>query len=411
MSDLLSADVAIVGAGPAGTRAAYLLARAGARVTVFDGSHPREKPCGGGVTGRALALVADAIDVRVLDAIVVDGAQFAGDGSSSPAMVSLTARGASAESDLIVMSRQAFDRALLEAAIAAGAKHVAARVTNVAVERDCVRLDTGGRQGRVPFVIGADGANSLVRRRLSRPFARAQLSTATGFFAHGMSSSSIAIKFTVNPAGYLWSFPRPDHLAIGACAQAHETSVQVLRDVTTRWMDEAQLASGARLERYAWPIPSLGPADFAAERPAGSRWMLVGDAGGLVDPITREGIFFALRSGELAAKTLQRDAPRPDMSYAGALRREIYPELARAARLKEGFFRGRFIRLVIDALHRSPAVRGVMADLVAGRQPYATLKRRLVTTFELGLAWQLLRLELGFASSPARDDLDVMKDL
>ena len=55
-------DVAIVGAGPAGARAACVLARHGARVTIFDASHPREKPCGGGVTGRALALVADAID-------------------------------------------------------------------------------------------------------------------------------------------------------------------------------------------------------------------------------------------------------------------------------------------------------------------------------------------------------------
>src|SRR5206468_12819501 len=53
-------DVAIVGAGPAGARAAWTLARAGARVTIFDPSHPREKPCGGGVTGRALTLVADA---------------------------------------------------------------------------------------------------------------------------------------------------------------------------------------------------------------------------------------------------------------------------------------------------------------------------------------------------------------
>ena len=69
-------DVAIVGAGPAGARAAYLLARRGVRVTIFDGSHPREKPCGGGVTGRALALVADAVDPATFPCTAIRSARF-----------------------------------------------------------------------------------------------------------------------------------------------------------------------------------------------------------------------------------------------------------------------------------------------------------------------------------------------
>src|ERR1700704_2117568 len=69
-------DVAIVGAGPAGAGAAYVPARRGARVTIFGGSHPREKPCGGGVTGRALALVADAIDPDACPRTVIRSARF-----------------------------------------------------------------------------------------------------------------------------------------------------------------------------------------------------------------------------------------------------------------------------------------------------------------------------------------------
>src|SRR3954468_17685254 len=64
-------DVAVVGAGPAGAWVARCLARSGARVAIFDASHPREKPCGGGVTGRALALVGDAIDAGALAQTVV----------------------------------------------------------------------------------------------------------------------------------------------------------------------------------------------------------------------------------------------------------------------------------------------------------------------------------------------------
>ena len=122
--------------------------------------------------------------------------------------------------------------------------------------------------------------------------------------------------------------------------------------------------------------------------------MLVGDAAGLVDPITREGIFFALRSAQLAVDTLAEDRD-PAARYHAALSDDIYPELSRAARVKGNFFRGPFTRLLIDALDRSEPVRAIMRDLVAGTQPYRTLRSRLIGTFEVGLAWELLRLQIG----------------
>src|SRR5438477_7527931 len=109
-------DVAIVGAGPAGVRAAYVLARRGARVTIFDGSHPREKPCGGGVTGRALALVADAIDASRLPSVVIRSARFTDAMRSDRAVVPLDATA------LIVASRAQFDAMLVASAVRAGAE-------------------------------------------------------------------------------------------------------------------------------------------------------------------------------------------------------------------------------------------------------------------------------------------------
>ena len=116
--------------------------------------------------------------------------------------------------------------------------------------------------------------------------------------------------------------------------------------------------------------------------------MLLGDAAGLVDPITREGIFFALESGSHAAASLS--AADPMREYDARVRDGVHPELRRAARLKEAFFRPRFTRLLIDALESSSAIRGVMIDLIAGRQPYATLKRRLLGTLEFGVMARLL---------------------
>ena len=226
-----------------------------------------------------------------------------------------------------------------------------------------------------------------------RAFSRSELSIATGCFAHGVTSDEIAIEFLAEPSGYIWSFPRSDHLAIGVCAQADQTTVRVLQGIADRWTHDNGSGGGTRLERYSWPIPSLDVPSLERQRFAGDRWLLAGDAAGLVDPITREGIFFALRSGEIAADAIAggRDVSR---EHHTRIRDEIVPELRRAARLKRGFFRGPFTRLLIDALNHSASVRTIMADLVAGRQPYAGLKRRLVSTFELSLAWRLLLLEL-----------------
>jgi flavin-dependent dehydrogenase len=239
------------------------------------------------------------------------------------------------------------------------------------------------------WLIGADGANSLVRRRLIRPFERADLSVATGFFAHGVTSDEVVVEIVEDPSGYIWSFPRPDHLAIGICAQADRTETAAsLRGRVETWIRRTAIAPGARLEPYSWPIPSLRVASLEALAVSGDRWLTVGDAAGLVDPITREGIYFALQSAAFAAEAIGRatDALR---EYTERVRAEIVSELLRAARFKAGFFQPRFTRLLIDALQHSPAIRAVMADLVAGQQAYADLKWRLIKTLELRVAWRV----------------------
>jgi flavin-dependent dehydrogenase len=293
---------------------------------------------------------------------------------------------------LVVVSRRDFDSALLQAAISAGATLVPERVLDVGADGDGVQVRTSEGVHRAGVLVGADGANSLVRRRLLQPFTRSQLSIATGYYAHGVTSRSITIRCVDRPAGYLWSFPRADHLAVGMCAQADRAGATELRQVAAGWITEANLGASAKLEPYSWPIPSLRARDFATERPAGRRFLLVGDAAGLVDSLTREGIFFALRSAELAARALSGD--RGTEEYAERVRAELFPELRRAASLKAGFFNGPFTRLLVEALDRSDPVRQVMIDLLGGCQPYRTLPWRLLRTFEFGLAWRLLNLEI-----------------
>jgi geranylgeranyl reductase family protein len=380
-------DVVIVGAGPAGAWAAYRLASAGARVAIFDASHPREKPCGGGETGRALALVGEAV-LRDVPAVAIEEAVF--EDAAGAARVRLGGHGATPGRALAVMARRAFDGALLEAACEAGAALVRARALDATPGRSPAVRTAAGLH-RAGIVLGADGANSLVRRRVAAPFARAQLSVAAGFFVRGASSSGIVVRFETSPAGYLWSFPRPDHVAVGVCAQGDEAQAAALRAGAAAWIARQPWAAGAPLEPYAWPIPSLAPRDLDVERPAGPGWLLLGDAAGLVDPITREGLFFALESSEAAAAAILEDRD-PTLGYAARVRDGIHPELRRAGRLKRAFFHPRFTRLLIEALNESAPIRSVMADLVSGRQTYAGLKRRLLGTLELGLVWRMLTM-------------------
>ena len=380
------ADVVIIGAGPAGSLAAFRLARAGARVALIDGSHPREKPCGGGVTGRALALVAGVVDAAGLSSCRIRSARFVDTPTGRSVAVPL-------EGDaLIVASRAEFDGRLLDAARQAGADLVAARALDVARDSGTFVVRTSAGRVTAPLLIGADGANSLVRRRLARPFARAELSIATGFFAHGATSDEVVIELAADPPGYLWSFPRPGHLAVGICAQADEgATAGALRARTARWIRDQGLADRERLSPYAWPIPSLSAAAFGSLAVSGPGWFLTGDAAGLVDPITREGIYFALRSGELAAQAALSGEPGASRtSYRERIHDEIATDLALAARYKAGFFHRRFTRLFIDALRDSTGIRDVMADLVAGRRAYSTLKWSLIRTLEFGLVWRLI---------------------
>jgi geranylgeranyl reductase family protein len=379
-------DVAIVGAGPAGSWAGYRLATHGARVALIDGSHPREKPCGGGITGRALELIRGAVRPDSLSAVSIRTAVFAAAGRSADVALSDNQRGAGT---LAIVARREFDGALLLAAQRAGAAHVNARASAIERTPHGWRIAAGSRHVTSSWLIGADGAASLVRRRVAQPFPRAELSVATGFFVRGLTSAGIDIDFDETPTGYVWSFPRADHLAVGACGQADVVSAPSLLARSERWI-RRHLTADASMERYSWPIPSLSERALLAERASGDRWMLAGDAAGLVDPITREGIYFALLSAEHAADSLR--AASPAAMYAKRLRDSIYDELIRAARLKARFFRPELLSLLVRALQRSGRVRTIMSDLVCGRQPYAGLRRRLIATCELGLMRELFRL-------------------
>lgn len=371
--------VAIVGAGPAGSLTAYHLARGGAQVTLFDPSHPREKPCGGGLTRRALALLPPTPPGDPLPARLVGRCDF-DDGPGALVRVGLA-------QPVAIAARAELDSWLLRRATEAGATHAPQRVLSVAADGE---LRTSETTFRFDVVVGADGAGSIVRRTFLRPTPPERLSMAAGWRAPG--TSEMHIRFVADLGGYLWLFPRPDHVSVGICAPLRQNPTRQLLDRLESEVARSFPALSAG-EPYAHTIPSPSSDAQSILELSGTRWALVGDAASLADPITGEGIYPALRSAVDLAETLRQTGS--PVGYPTRLMETLGHDLLAAAALRDRFYAPGFTRRMLAYAGRSRAIREVLGELVLGEQGYVGLKRRLLRAAPRFVAESALSIALG----------------
>lgn len=331
---------------------------------LFDPSHPREKPCGGGLTAKALALLPEAPASDPLPARFLADCRLES-GSGEGVNVPL-------RKPVAIVSRLELDAWLLRRAVSAGAEHVSRRVVEVDAEG---RLrSASGESQRFNLIVGADGASSLVRRTFLQPTPPERRFVAAGWYAKG--DSPMLVRFLPGVAGYLWLFPRRDHVAIGVGAPLRSLPTAVLLERLRREVarDHPELSAGSKL--YAHTIPSPSRHESSILEIAGPRFALLGDAGSLADPITGEGLFYALRSAQVLASTLARDGS--PQGYPARALDDFGHELLKAARLFDRFYAPGYAQRVVRYAARSEAIRDVLGDLVLGDQGYAGLKRRLL---------------------------------
>ncbi|HZT72770.1 MAG TPA: NAD(P)/FAD-dependent oxidoreductase [Terriglobales bacterium] len=361
--------VLVIGGGPAGALAAERLAAAGRSVTLFDEKLAWEKPCGGGLTDKALRrypFLREACRQHLLAECELIGR----DGRS------VTLR---LDRPIAVMPRLQLNGLLLDRARQAGAELIRDRV--VALDRDAAqgwRFKTAaGAAGRADFAVIAAGARNPFRAAFAPQLTSADFMTALGYYVPG-TSPRLQVKFEPDLDGYIWTFPRRDHISAGICGAVPEGGNGALRRRLESWLAAAGLSiRDSRFYAHLLPAPRLETLRHL--RFAGPGWALAGDAAGLVDPITGEGLYYALRSGELLAEALLANRPE---RYEAALRSDFVPELEWAARIAPRFYRGRFLgATVIDRMlgftAASRRFQALMRDLFAGSQGYLGLKRRL----------------------------------
>ncbi len=381
-------QVAILGGGPAGAYAAECLANAGLRVILFDEKLAWEKPCGGGLTYKAYRdypfLIENSTPKRFIRETAI-AAPPAGE-----AVLKL-------EDPLVIYSRLDLNRMLLERAEAAGAQIEKARVLEMTRRGAGWFLRTNAGSLEADFCIVATGARNPLRE-VGTQLSAGDAMSALGYYVEG-DQARIDIQFAPPLQGYIWVFPRCGHLSVGICGKGEAASS--LRQRLERFMTERGLRwKGAPF--YSHLLPSLDSGSWRDNRVSGDGWMAVGDAAGLVDPITGEGLYYAIRSADIAARTLLSETAEKVNQYRQLLRRDFTTDLEFGARLAKRVFRGRFLldsvpARMVQFTRRSPRFSTIMQDLFAGKQPYSSLKRRLLqnlngSLYDIGMSLGFSRL-------------------
>jgi geranylgeranyl reductase family protein len=417
-------NVIVVGAGPAGAVAARTLALAGVPVTLLDrASFPRNKPCGGGISIRVLArfpwLEAQlgSIATHRISRLYLEGP----DGDSAVITSDTPA--------VLMIRRVEFDALLVRLATDAGAT-LHAGVDIVRAQQDGSRVTLEARDGRrfeAPVVIAADGVHSIVARRLginsgwpARSVAVDMMEeTPRDTLAADPSTLWVAYGYAPDghdrdaprapgrdgdrraPEGYAYIFPKRDHVNVGVgYVMEHFRSAVDARpyDLQCRFIDHLRqrgIVSGRSVRSNFTPfiIPVGGPLPV----PARGRVLLAGDAGGFVNGFTAEGIYYAMVTGEVAARTIV--ATRPSevttalaTAYARACRRACGTELRDSVLVQRHLFADRRrIARVIAAAAGGPSATGLLLDYATGRREYAAVRRRVVADAPVAAAQLFLR--------------------
>ncbi|HMS83709.1 MAG TPA: geranylgeranyl reductase family protein [Nitrospira sp.] len=316
-------DVIVVGSGPAGTCAAWRLAQEGLEVAVLEkATLPRYKTCGGGIIGRGLRVL--PVDVRHVIEQDCHTARL----NVFPMGLSFTT---SRPSPIVSMTmRDQFDYALLSVARAAGATlHQRCAVEAVSLQHDAVTVVTPMGDMRAKFVVAADGALSTVARKVGMADGRL-LIPALEYEVRipqerlDRFRGVARFDFGLLPHGYAWAFPKREHLSIGVLSMVPRE--RELKRAIGQYLDLLGYRDATQIQQHGFVIPirpRKGP--FIDKRV-----LLVGDAAGFADPVTGEGISFAIRSGLLAAQSLidsHLEEAAVQQMYTRSLADSILPEL------------------------------------------------------------------------------------
>jgi geranylgeranyl reductase family protein len=364
-----SHDVIVVGAGPAGATLAYELAKRGIGVLVLEKEKlPRYKCCAGGVTSKAAKLLDFDISEVVENVIYEITFTF---NLGSPYL------GQHGQPLMYTVMRDVFDYFLVQRARQLGAALMdGQKITQIQVSGDWVEISTADNNFRSRLVVGADGAYSVVARELGM---RRSIEYATGIESEIVVPEEELVKWKSRaqmelgcvPRGYAWVFPKRDHLSMGVAC--HTSKARHLNRHHQKFLNSLSMGSYTIARSSSHLIPTCTKGGLVWQDKA----LLLGDAAGLADPLTGEGIYNAILSAQLAAPVIASSLAHDKVKledYQKAVDKKIMSEL-RIARVLSKFF-ARFPHLAFGMFKRSDGVWRAGCGLMSGELKYADIKGR-----------------------------------
>jgi len=356
-------STAIIGAGPAGSTLAMLLAERNRDVTIFHDPGAPEKHCAGGIPFRSLELFPWLKDLeapsRGIRSITL----------VSPSGIRCDLRLCR---PITLYERASFDAGLRAAARRAGARFIEKRARSFRKEGGLWVVVSDGLEIRSHYLVGADGATSIVRRRLSRRFTRPSMSLCAGYYLEPVDKESIFVGYLKRKASYAWIFPRPGLASTGIGAPIKGANADSLRSELREWLE--RLYPGHKFD-YSRPYASLvSTYAGAVSTVSGDGWALVGDAAGVADPVTREGIFFSMVSAKLLADSILEGHPE---TYGARFAQFMRGSHRFATFLRKYAFRASPIERMFWLLQKSASGRAALEEFFSGSLDYVALAKAL----------------------------------
>lgn len=283
-------DIAIVGAGPAGSMLSYELTRAGKKVKLFDHRAPWEKPCAG-MLGPGIIEEHPLLSKYPYPKIIHNGFLHISPRSDKTF--------APASKPFPVVSRLEFGEFLIHQAQETGTFFIKEKVLNIYRDRLKWRITTVRRTYESDFLVGADGARSIVRKSIIGKTSDKHMSRSCGYLLDGINEKQCIVKY-LDIHGFIWAVTRPYNLGVGIFAHMRASSVKYLFSELNNFIQE-NYPQARLIKKWTALIPMTNDPSFFDIPCCGDNWLLIGDAAGHVDPIYGEGIRYALKSAELAS--------------------------------------------------------------------------------------------------------------